>query len=91
MIPRAAPSGPFRPLASLPMDSAPITLRPGQWITVALPDGQAVEIDARDPSAVVVHHLDSDGEGVALLEVTPEPDTDRHPSLTAAERNPSLR
>ena len=74
------------------MDSAPITLRPSQWLTVALPDGQAVEIDARDPSAVVVHHLDSDGEGVALLEVTPEPEPDGpHPSLSAAERNPSLR
>ena len=51
--------------------------------------GQTIEIDARDQHAVVVHQIDSDGEGVALLEVTPEPDTDRHPSLTAAERNPS--
>ena len=68
-----------------------LALRPGDLLTVTLPDGQTIEIDARDQHAVVVHQIDSDGEGVALLEVTPEPDTDRHPSLTAAERNPSLR
>ena len=68
-----------------------LALRPGDLLTVTLPDGQTIEIDARDQHAVVVHQIDSDGEGVALLEVTPEPDNDRHPSLTAAERNPSLR
>ena len=67
-----------------------LTLRPGDLLTVTLPDGQTVEIDARDQHAVVVHHCDSSGDGVALMEVAPEPDTDPHPSLTAAERNPSM-
>ena len=68
-----------------------LVLRPGDLLTVTLPDGQTIEIDARDQNAVVVHHLDFFGEGVALLEVAPESDTDPHPSLTAAERNPGLR
>ena len=68
-----------------------LTLRPGDLLTVTLPDGQTIEIDARDQHAVVVHHCDSSGEGVALLEVAPEPEPDGpHPSLSAAERNPSM-
>ena len=67
------------------------TLRPGDLLVVILPDSQIIEIDARDQTAVVVHHLDSAGDHVATLDVEPEPDTDPHPSLTAAERNPSLR
>lgn len=67
------------------------TLRPGDQLTVTLPDGQTIEIDARDQSAVV-HHCDSAGEYVASLDVEPEPEPDGpHPSLSAAERNPSLR
>ena len=63
----------------------------GQLLTVTLPDGQAVEIDARDPSAVVVFHLDSAGHDVGTFDVEPEPEPDGpHPSLSAAERNPSL-
>lgn len=67
-----------------------LTLRPGDLLTVTLPDGQTVEIDARDNWAIVAHHLDSAGDHVASLEIAPEPDTDPHPSLTAAERNPSM-
>jgi len=79
------PALPFGPFPSL-------TLRPGDLLTVTLPDGQTVEIDARDPSDVVVHHLDSTGDGVALMDIRPEPEPDGpHPSLSAAERNPSLR
>ena len=68
-----------------------LTLRPGDLLTVALPDGQTVEIDARDPSAVTVFHVDLAGNDVATLEVEPEPEPDGpHPSLSAAERNPSM-
>lgn len=68
-----------------------LTLRPGDLLTVTLPDGQTVEIDARDPSAVSVFHMDSAGDCVASLDVEPEPEPDGpHPSLTAAERNPSM-
>ena len=68
----------------------PLTLRPGDLLTVTLPDGQTVEIDARYPAAVVVCHLDSAGDHVASLDVDPEPDASPHPSLSAAERNPSM-
>lgn len=68
-----------------------LALQSGDLLTVTLPDGQTVEIDARDPSAVFVFHLDSAGDHVASLDVEPEPEPDGpHPSLTAAERNPSL-
>ena len=66
------------------------TLRPGQLLTVTLPDGQSLEIDARDPSEVIVWHNNAAGDPVASLDIEPEPDTDPHPSLSAAERNPSL-
>ena len=62
----------------------------GQFLTVTLPDGQTVEVDARDPADVTVWHCDSAGDCVASLDIEPEPDTDPHPSLSAAERNPSL-
>ena len=66
------------------------TLRPGDLLTVTLPDGQTVEIDARHPSAVVVDHIESDGENYFEVLPMPEPDGP-HPSLSAAERNPSMR
>lgn len=66
-----------------------LTLRPGDLLTVTLPDGQTVEIDARDPSAVVVHHIESAGDVYFEIGPMPEPDGP-HPSLSAAERNPSL-
>ena len=66
------------------------TLKPGQLLTVTLPDGQSLEIDARDPSDVIVWHNNAAGDAVASLDIEQEPDTDPHPSLSAAERNPSL-
>lgn len=66
------------------------TLKPGQLLTVTLPDGQSLEIDARDPSDVIVWHNNAAGDAVSSLDIEPEPDTDPHPSLSAAERNPSL-
>ena len=71
--------------------SSRVRLRPGDLLTVMLPDGQSVDIDVYDPAAVVVHHVDSAGDGVALMDGAPEPEPDGpHPSLSAAERNPSL-
>lgn len=68
-----------------------LTLRLGDLLTVTLPDGQMIEIDARDSWSLVAHHLDSAGDHVATLEIAPKPDTEPHPSLSAAERNPSMR
>jgi len=67
-----------------------IMLRPGDVLTVTLPDGQTVEIDVRTTSGATVNHCDSAGDYVAGFDVEPEPDTDPHPSLSAAERNPSM-
>ena len=67
-----------------------VTLKPGQLLTVALPDGQSLEIDARDPSDLTVWHCNAAGDAVSSLDIDPEPDTDAHPSLSAAERNPSM-
>ena len=67
-----------------------ITLKPGQLLTVTLPDGQSLEVDARDPSDVTVWHLNPAGDAVESMDVQPEPDTDPDPSLSAAERNPSM-
>lgn len=65
-------------------------LKSGDLLTVTLPDGQSLEIDARDPSDVTVWHCNAAGDAVASLDIEPEPDSDPHPSLSAAERNPSL-
>ena len=70
---------------------APIVLSSGQILTIDLPTGDSIEIDARDLAAVYVSHLDGDGDHVDGLEVTPAPDLGSHPSLSAAERNPNLR
>ena len=67
-----------------------VTLKPGQLLTVTLPDGQSLEIDARDPSDVTAWHCNAAGDAVASLDIDPEPDTDPHPSLSAAERNSSM-
>ena len=67
-----------------------LNLIAGQLLTVTLPDGQSLEIDARDPSDVTVWHCNAAGDAVTSLDVEPEPDTDPHPSLSAADRNRSL-
>ena len=67
-----------------------ITLQTGQILTVKLPDGQSLEVDLRDPSDVIVWQINTAGDACDSLNVEPEPDTDPHPSLSAAERNPSM-
>ena len=68
-----------------------LTLKPGDLLTVTLPDGQSLEIDARLPNDIVVWQLNTAGDACDSLNVAPEPDTEPHPSLSAAERNPNLR
>ena len=67
-----------------------VTLKPGQLLTVTLPDGQTLEVDVRDPADVTVWHLNPAGDAVESMDVQPEPDTDPDPSLSAADRNPSM-
>ena len=72
------------------MDFHSFVLKSGDLLTVTLPDGQSLEIDARDPSDVIVWQINTAGDACDSLNVEPEPDTDPHPSLSAAERNPSM-
>ena len=73
------------------MSFSHLTLKPGESLMIELPTGDHVEIDARDSTAVCISHLDRDMDYVDGLEVTPAPDLEPHPSLSAAERNPNLR
>ena len=67
-----------------------VTLKPGQLLTVTLPDGQTLEVDVRDPADVTVWHLNHAGDAVESMDVEPEPDTDSDPSMSAADRNRSM-
>jgi hypothetical protein len=58
-------------------------LSSGDLLIVTLPDGQSLEIDARDPSDVIVWHCNVAGDAVASLDIEPEPDTDPGPAKTA--------
>ena len=68
-----------------------LTLKPGESLLIELPTGDHVETDTRDLTAICISHLDRDMEHVDGLEVTPAPDLEPYPSLSAAERNPNLR
>jgi hypothetical protein len=43
----------------------------GQFLTVTLPDGQSLEIDARDPADVTVWHCNAAGDAVASGGMSP--------------------
>ena len=73
------------------MSFSHLTLKPGESLLIELPTGDHVEIDTRDLTAIAISHLDRDMEHVDGLEVTPAPDLEPHPSLSAAECNPNLR
>ena len=66
----------------------------GGWHTVILPDGQEIEIDLRDSNDVQLFINNSSGdcyESVSLKDSDCEGNLiDSHPSLSPAERNPSL-
>jgi hypothetical protein len=63
----------------------------GQFLTVTLPDGQTVEIDSRSCFGDVAIFVNSPhGDCYESLNIDPWQDTDPDPSLSAAERNPSL-
>ena len=67
-----------------------LAMLPGDLLTIALPDGQSLEVDLRSPNEITVWQINTAGDACDSLNVEPEPDTDPHPSLSAAERNPSL-
>jgi hypothetical protein len=66
----------------------------GDWHTIILPDGQEIEIDLRDRNDVQLFVNNSSGdcyESVSIRDNDCEGNLiDDHPSLSAAERNPSL-
>jgi len=66
----------------------------GDWHTIILPDGQEIEIDLRDRNDVQLFVNNSSGdcyESVSIKDNDCEGNLiDSHPSLSAAERNPSL-
>jgi len=66
----------------------------GGWHTVILPDGQEIEIDLRDRNDVQLFINNSSGdcyESVSIKDNDCEGNLiDNHPSLSTAERNPSL-
>jgi|DEB0MinimDraft_10_1074344.scaffolds.fasta_scaffold69653_3 hypothetical protein len=66
----------------------------GELHTIILPDGQEIEIDLRDRNDVQLFVNNSSGdcyESVSIKDNDCEGNLiDDHPSLSAAERNPSL-
>jgi len=63
----------------------------GQFLTVTLSDGQTIEIDARSCFGDVAVFVNSPcGDCYESLNIDPWQDDESHPSLTAAQRNPSL-
>ena len=66
----------------------------GEWHTIILPDGQEIEIDLRDRNDVQLFINNSSGDCYESVSVKDNDCDgnfiDDHPSLSAAERNPSL-
>jgi hypothetical protein len=68
-----------------------IKLNAFELMTVTLPDGQTVEIDARNPWETDIYVNSPHGDCYESLIVKKWEDDEPHPSLSAAERNPNLR
>ena len=67
-----------------------ITLYPGQILTVKLPDGQTIEIDARDKMETDVFINNPYDDCYETMIIKKWEDDEPHPSLSAAERNTNL-
>ena len=67
------------------------TLRQGQILTVKLPDGQTIEIDARDKMETDVFINNPYDDCYETMSIKKWEDDEPHPSLSAAERNTNLR
>ena len=65
----------------------------GEFHTIELPDGQTIEIDLRNRHDVQLFVCDRTGDCYKSVSITnTDVDDDaNHPSLSAAERNPSMR
>lgn len=67
-----------------------ISLNYDQVLTVTLPDGQTVTIDARTRAETDIFVSDPDGDCYKSLSFAEWSNDDLEPSLSAAERNPNL-
>ena len=68
-----------------------LSLIAGQFLTVTLPDGQTIEIDSESCFGDVAVFVNSPhGDCYDSLTIDPWQDDEPHPSLSAAERNPSM-
>ena len=68
-----------------------IKLNAFELMTVTLPDGQTVEIDARNPWETDIYVINPHGDSYQSLIVNKWEEDEPHPSLSAAGRNPNLR
>tara|TARA_Y200000002_G_scaffold328660_1_gene292386 strand:- start:1740 stop:1952 length:213 start_codon:yes stop_codon:yes gene_type:complete len=68
-----------------------IQLNYDQILTVTLPDGQTVEIDARTRAETDIYINNPHGDCYESLSFKEWQDDEPHPSLSAAERNTNLR
>tara|TARA_Y100000361_G_scaffold53113_1_gene46431 strand:+ start:1136 stop:1348 length:213 start_codon:yes stop_codon:yes gene_type:complete len=68
-----------------------IKLNAYELMTVTLPDGQTVEIDARNKWETDIYVNNRHGDCYKSLIVEQWQDDQPDPSLSAAERNPNLR
>ena len=68
-----------------------IKLNAYELMTVTLPDGQTVEIDARNKWETDIYVNNRHGDCYQSLIVEQWQDDQPDPSLSAAERNPNLR
>ena len=68
-----------------------LNLNYDQILTVNLPDGQTVEIDARSRAETDIYVNNPHGDCYESLSFAEWQDDESNPSLSAAERNPNLR
>jgi len=62
-----------------------------QILTVTLPDGQTIEIDARTRAETEISVINPHGDRYESLSFPEWQDDEPDPSLSAAERNANLR
>jgi len=68
-----------------------LNLNYDQILTVILPDGQTVEIDARSRAETDIYVNNPHGDCYESLSFAEWQDDESNPSLSAAERNTNLR
>ena len=68
-----------------------LNLNYDQILTVILPDGQTIEIDARSRAETDIYVNNPHGDCYESLSFAEWQDDESNPSLSAAERNTNLR